>query len=158
MFYRQLPALTSLETLQMRNTQRTLSNFPLGVDTLFNLQGNNYLLDVDSITLWMFSNTFIVKRKWWSTIPSISTKQTNTFNNFKSLNIEKPWNMMLEIQVLVWYRRKNVVWINRLMGSQSSSIENWISKGNTVMCMYSTQIPISKETFHHTCISVKTFI
>jgi hypothetical protein len=51
MFYRQLPALTSLETLQMRNTQRTLSNFPLGVDTLFNLQGNNYLLDVDSITL-----------------------------------------------------------------------------------------------------------
>jgi hypothetical protein len=50
--FRQLPALTSLETLQMRNTQRTLSNFPLGVDTLFNLQGNNYLLDVDSITLW----------------------------------------------------------------------------------------------------------
>ncbi|XP_071129219.1 protein flightless-1 homolog isoform X5 [Mytilus edulis] len=35
---RQLPALTSLETLQMRNTQRTLNNFPLGVDTLTNLQ------------------------------------------------------------------------------------------------------------------------
>ncbi|XP_041364511.1 protein flightless-1 homolog isoform X2 [Gigantopelta aegis] len=35
---RQLPALTALQTLQMRNTQRTLANFPTGLDTLTNLQ------------------------------------------------------------------------------------------------------------------------
>ncbi|CAH1794524.1 unnamed protein product [Owenia fusiformis] len=35
--FRQLPALTLLETLNMRNTQRTLSNFPAGLDTLTNL-------------------------------------------------------------------------------------------------------------------------
>ena len=36
---RQLPVLTALQTLHMRNTQRTLSNFPTGLDTLTNLQG-----------------------------------------------------------------------------------------------------------------------
>ncbi|KAK7501988.1 hypothetical protein BaRGS_00006740 [Batillaria attramentaria] len=35
---RQLPVLTALQTLHMRNTQRTLSNFPTGLDTLTNLQ------------------------------------------------------------------------------------------------------------------------
>ncbi|XP_064595508.1 protein flightless-1 homolog isoform X2 [Liolophura sinensis] len=35
---RQLPALVSLQTLHMRNTQRTLGNFPTGLDTLTNLQ------------------------------------------------------------------------------------------------------------------------
>ena len=39
-FFRQLPVLTALQTLHMRNTQRTLSNFPTGLDTLTNLQGN----------------------------------------------------------------------------------------------------------------------
>ncbi|XP_013412224.1 protein flightless-1 homolog isoform X3 [Lingula anatina] len=34
---RQLPAMVSLQTLHMRNTQRTLGNFPSGVDTLENL-------------------------------------------------------------------------------------------------------------------------
>lgn len=35
---RQLPVLTALQTLKMKNTQRTLSNFPTGLDTLTNLQ------------------------------------------------------------------------------------------------------------------------
>ncbi|PVD37897.1 hypothetical protein C0Q70_00499 [Pomacea canaliculata] len=35
---RQLPVLTALQTLRMRNTQRTLSNFPTSLDTLTNLQ------------------------------------------------------------------------------------------------------------------------
>ncbi|XP_060063340.1 protein flightless-1 homolog [Ylistrum balloti] len=35
---RQLPALLSLQTLHMRDTQRTLANFPSGLDTLTNLQ------------------------------------------------------------------------------------------------------------------------
>uniref|UniRef100_A0A336MYS3 CSON003193 protein n=1 Tax=Culicoides sonorensis TaxID=179676 RepID=A0A336MYS3_CULSO len=34
---RQLPSLQNLETLQMRNTQRTLANFPTSLDTLSNL-------------------------------------------------------------------------------------------------------------------------
>lgn len=56
MFYRQLPALTSLETLQMRNTQRTLNNFPLGVDTLANLQGKNFQLGVDTLANLQVNN------------------------------------------------------------------------------------------------------
>ncbi|KAI8796832.1 protein flightless-1 [Biomphalaria glabrata] len=35
---RQLPVLTALQTLKMKNTQRTLNNFPTGLDTLTNLQ------------------------------------------------------------------------------------------------------------------------
>ncbi|KAK7111739.1 protein flightless-1 homolog [Littorina saxatilis] len=35
---RQLPVLTALQTLHMRNTQRTLTNFPTSLDTLINLQ------------------------------------------------------------------------------------------------------------------------
>ena len=36
---RQLPAMVSLQMLHMKNTQRTLANFPSGLDTLTNLQG-----------------------------------------------------------------------------------------------------------------------
>lgn len=36
-FCRQLPSLTSLETLHMRDTQRTLSNMPSSLETLTNL-------------------------------------------------------------------------------------------------------------------------
>lgn len=35
---RQLPSLQNLETLHMRNTQRTLSNFPTSLESLTNLQ------------------------------------------------------------------------------------------------------------------------
>lgn len=34
MIYRQLPSLTSLETLHMRDTQRTLSNMPSSLEML----------------------------------------------------------------------------------------------------------------------------
>ena len=34
---------------------------------------------------------------------------------------------MLEIQVLAWDRHKDVVELNQLMGSQPSSLDNWIS-------------------------------
>jgi hypothetical protein len=36
---------------------------------------------------------------------------------------------MLEIQILAWDRHKNVVELNWLMESQSSSLDNWISYG-----------------------------
>lgn len=36
-FNRQLPSLTSLETLHMRDTQRTLNNMPGSLETLTNL-------------------------------------------------------------------------------------------------------------------------
>lgn len=38
-YYRQLPALTALTTLCMRNTQRTNSNIPEKLDALVNLVG-----------------------------------------------------------------------------------------------------------------------
>ena len=38
--------------------------------------------------------------------------------------------MKLEIQNLGWDRHKNVSDLNRLMGSKTSTIENWISNGN----------------------------
>jgi hypothetical protein len=40
-------------------------------------------------------------------------------------------HMTLEIHVLAWDRHKNVAGLNRLMGSQPSPLDNWISNGNT---------------------------
>ena len=37
--FRQLPGLIALQKLHMRNTQRTISNFPTGLDALTQLQG-----------------------------------------------------------------------------------------------------------------------
>ncbi len=36
---RQLPALVSLEVLQLQNTQRTANNIPQGLENLHNLKG-----------------------------------------------------------------------------------------------------------------------
>lgn len=36
--YRQLPSLVNIETLHMRDTQRTLANMPSSLETLTNLQ------------------------------------------------------------------------------------------------------------------------
>ena len=38
--------------------------------------------------------------------------------------------MKWEIQNLGWDRHKNVSYLNRLMGSKPSTINNWISNGN----------------------------
>ena len=43
MIYRQLPNLASLETLHLRNTQRTVNNFPSGLDKLEHLAGKHVL-------------------------------------------------------------------------------------------------------------------
>ena len=48
---------------------------------------------------------FAIKRKRWSTIPSISTKRAIT-SHLNSLNTEK--TMTLEIQFLAWDKDKNV--------------------------------------------------
>ena len=40
-------------------------------------------------------------------------------------------DMMLEIQVLSWDRHKDVMELTRSMGSQTSSLDNWISNVNT---------------------------
>ena len=37
----------------------------------------------------------------------------------------------LEIQILPWDRHNNVMELNRLMGSQPSPLDNWISNVNT---------------------------
>jgi hypothetical protein len=39
--------------------------------------------------------------------------------------------MTLGTQVLAWDRRKNVVELNPLVGSQPPPLDNWISNGNT---------------------------
>jgi hypothetical protein len=39
--------------------------------------------------------------------------------------------MALKLQVLAWDNHKNVVGLNRLMGSQISPLDNLISNGNT---------------------------
>jgi hypothetical protein len=55
-------------------------------------------------------------KQCWLTIPPISTK-TNTVH-LNSLNTKRPWNMTLEIQVIVWHRHKNVAVLNRIIWSQ----------------------------------------
>ena len=53
----------------------------------------------------------ILKRKFeqhWSTLPPYINKTTNHIY-FKSLNINRPLHMDMEIQILVWDRHKSVV-------------------------------------------------
>ena len=52
--------------------------------------------------------------------------------------------MTLEIQVLTWYRHKNVAGLNQLIGSKPSPLENWISNGNT----YTTDKKPAQIHFH----------
>jgi len=60
-----------------------------------------------------------------------STKQSPLTSYHWTL--KRPCHMMLEIQVLVWDRHKNVAGLNRLLGSQPSPFDasNSISSGNT---------------------------
>jgi hypothetical protein len=44
---------------------------------------------------------------------------------------KRPRHMTLKIQDLTWDRHKNVAGINRLIESQSSPLDNWISNGST---------------------------
>ncbi|KAH3871903.1 hypothetical protein DPMN_035118 [Dreissena polymorpha] len=52
---RQVPAMTSLQMLHMRNTQRTLANFPSGLESLVNLQGQSLNI---LLCLFMGHSTF----------------------------------------------------------------------------------------------------
>ena len=72
-------------------------------------------------------------KQWWPLIPPISTKWTITsyLNNWAHWTQKIPQYMMLEIQVLAWDGHINVAGLNRLMGSQPSPLDNWISNGNT---------------------------
>jgi hypothetical protein len=60
-------------------------------------------------------------------------------------------SMMLEIQVLVWY--KNMQEFNQLMGSQSSPLNIWSSNVNTDRCINKQykncpdSLPFKKTTF-----------
>ena len=49
--------------------------------------------------------------------------------------------MMLEIQLLVWDMHKHVMGLNRLMGSQPSTSNSWVSNNNTDI--YNRRIDIS---------------
>jgi len=40
--------------------------------------------------------------------------------------------MKLDIHVLAWDRQHNVPGLNRVMRFQASSLNNWISTGNTI--------------------------
>ena len=67
----------------------------------------------------------------WSTIPPITTKQTTT-SHLEPLSIKiHHKHMALEIQVLALDRHKNVAGLNRLMGSEPSPSDNWITNDNT---------------------------
>ena len=48
-----------------------------------------------------------------------------------SLSARKNMHMTLEIQFLAWDRHKNVAGLNRLIGFQPSSLDNFISNRNT---------------------------
>ena len=70
-------------------------------------------------------------KRWWSTIPAITTKPSIT-SHLNSLNITKlPRHITLKIQVMAWERHTSVARLNRLMGFKTSSLDNWISNSNT---------------------------
>jgi len=55
----------------------------------------------------------------------VITVMVNKTNNHHSLS---HWTQYVKIQVLSWDRHKNVVGLNRLMRSQPSPLDNWISQ------------------------------
>ena len=61
-----------------------------------------------------------------------STIINKTNNNLSPTIMEHeiPRYMTLESQVLPWDSHKNVAVLNKLIGSQPSSLDNWIFKGN----------------------------
>jgi hypothetical protein len=70
------------------------------------------------------------------------------------LNTKRPRQMTLEINVLVWNRHKNVAGLNRLIRSQPSPLDNWVSNGNTYINKYLKQtftdsLPLKKTTYYH---------
>jgi hypothetical protein len=67
-------------------------------------------------------------KEWWSTIPSISTKLTTTWNYWTE---RKPRYMTLEINVLA--RDRQIQWrglINLSMRCQPYPLDNWMSNVN----------------------------
>jgi len=80
-------------------------------------------------------------KQWWSSIPSIFKKKIITCPlNRTNCTQKRPWHMTLEIQILAWYRHKNVAVLNRLMGFQHYltshyPLANWIFNGNTYINM-----------------------
>jgi hypothetical protein len=56
--------------------------------------------------------------------------------------------MTLEIQVLAWDRHKKVAGFNWLMGSQPSSLNNWISNSNTYKQMIKKKFTRDKLLFN----------
>ncbi|XP_022317949.2 protein flightless-1 homolog isoform X3 [Crassostrea virginica] len=87
---RQLPALVALETLQMRNTQRTLANFPSGLDTLSNLQdidlsGN----DLPRVPETLYKLTAIKRLNLSSNQISELSLVIDTWVNLETLNLSR---------------------------------------------------------------------
>ena len=72
--------------------------------------------------------------------------------------------MSLEVQVLDWYMHTIVAGLNRLMGSQSFLLDNWISKDKIyTLYMYKKKrfknthsLPLKKTTYYHKNGEVKT--
>lgn len=89
---RQLPALVALETLQMRNTQRTLANFPSGLDTLSNLQGSVLQTMSTSVIKWLGASTL------YSTSDEDSCNHKVYFNS----DIDHVCQLKLDICMNLW--------------------------------------------------------
>ena len=64
---------------------------------------------------------------------NINTMNLNktTLINWTHSPQDSPRHMTLEIQVLVWDSHKHLAGLKQLMGSQPSSLDNWIANGNT---------------------------
>ena len=76
-----------------------------------------------------------MKRKVFFTVMVNNSTNINKTNNHllpKTIeHKEIPQHMALEILVLALDRHKNVAGLNRLMGSQPSPSDNWITNDNT---------------------------
>jgi len=59
----------------------------------------------------------------------ISNKANNDLSSYlNSLNTKKrPRHVTFEIQILAWDRHKHMAELNRLMGTQHSPLDNWVS-------------------------------
>ena len=97
-------------------------------------------------------------KQLWSIIPTITTITTittkRTITSETSLTEHKnTWHMTLEIQVHAWDRHTNVVGVKPVNEFPTSTLDNWISNGNTYIYIYIYKQTINKTKYdRQTCV------
>ena len=85
-------------------------------------------------------------KQLWSTKRTITSETALTEH-------KNTWHMTLEIQVQAWDRHTNVVGVKPVNEFPTSTLDNWISNGNTYIYIYIYKQTINKTKYdRQTCV------